>query len=191
MSKLSGTLLDPLTGISQPCTLVAIEPGYFRVEAEYRLQLGDEVNLYFGAAAVRAEVTVCSRSGERFLLGLTLLADQPGHERRREPRVPVEWSGTLTELARPEPDIAATVVNFSPSGIALESSRKLEVNSHVAMDTEAALLFGEVCNSSPSSTAEGLFLSGVRLIEVFPKTNATGASAGFGRFWRNLLTQHR
>ncbi|MCX6620600.1 MAG: hypothetical protein NTY38_05900, partial [Acidobacteria bacterium] len=119
-AKLVGALLNHLLNTTMECTLASAEPGYFRVLAPFMIDLGTEVTLAFGSATVRAEAVLCSPSAGKFVIGLNLLADERGHDRRLEPRVPVDWPGVLTELDGPEPRTPARLINFSPSGIAVE-----------------------------------------------------------------------
>ncbi len=186
-----GTLVDHTLNVTMECSLVSAEPGFFRVLTQYEIDKGTDVTLSFGLASVRAEAVFCSPSGGQFLIGLTLRADERGHDRRREPRVPVDWPGTLIELNGPEPTTPTRLVNFSPSGIAVECAREIPLGATVAVDVEVALLFGEVCYSKPMPEANGSYVSGIRLAEVFAKSGATGTNAGFGRFWRNLVSQRR
>ena len=95
-----------------------------------------------------------------FAKAFALRADKNLMERRDDPRLPTELSGSVTRLGGPEERLSIWIEDVSEGGIRFVATEALECGSFLVINVEESTLFGQVryCQGGNSSYTVGVLV---------------------------------
>ena len=146
--------------------ITRVSPAIFEIGCSEYLQIGQRLALSHDRR--RIEVAVYSSSphglGE-YTVELRVVSDDLG-EVRSELRLPTDLAAFVTVAGKSD-EIAAKVVDMSPSGMGLETGVPIQRGAKVCINLEQGLAFGEIrfCRQQ----APGLYFAGFLLEEYIGK----------------------
>ena len=116
------------------------------------------------------------------------LAIQLQDGRRAEVRLPADQAALISVYGtRPTERTTGRVVDISRSGMGLRLRQQLPVGSLVKVETEAAIIFGEIRHCARIPDEDGLFKVGIRIAATGARASAPGPLASVRQWLWDLL----
>jgi hypothetical protein len=183
-------LLLHLAGTNVPprsCILLGIAHGKMHVRSDRWLEPGSPVSARFARHTLSGKVLYCTRKETWFRTCIELTAADD--QRRSEPRLGVHQCGSVITLSgnRSESSVPGTLLDLAVSGMRLEIPHSVEAGTMIYVETESALMAGEVRHCRKGR--EGWFEAGVLVTDILYGMTSVRSGAGTIRNIRRKLAQ--
>ena len=180
--NLAGANLPP-----QSCILLGIAHGKMHVRSDRWIEPASPVTARFARHTLSGNVLYCARKETWFRTCIELTAADD--QRRSEPRLVVRQCGTVITLSgnRSESSVPGTLLDLSVSGMRLEIPQSVEAGTMIYVETESALMAGEVRHCRKGR--EGRFEAGVQVTDILYGTASARIGWGTVRNIRRMLAQ--
>ena len=183
-------LLLHLAGANVPprsCILLGLAHGKMHVRSDRWIEPSSPVTAQFARHTLSGKVLYCARKETwfRICIELTTREDQ----RRSEARLIVRQSGTVITLcgSRSESSVPGTLLDLAVSGMRLEIPHSVEAGTMIYVETESALIAGEVRHCREGH--EGRFEAGVQVTDILYSMSSARIGSGTIRNLRRMLAQ--
>jgi hypothetical protein len=145
---------------SYPCTLRSVGSGQIHLHSQKYFEPGTSVTISFGLVDIPGAVLYSNRKESAILVCVTTTLESRG-----EPRFPMNQAGRLIVLAdNATVSLLCTIVDLSRSGIGLQARGAVTVGQMACVETEGALIVGEVRGCEPFES--GRYRIGLRLTDI-------------------------
>jgi len=139
--------------------------GFFRLIVDVEIEPGARVEIHFERCHAFGEIAFCQRWADGYNVGVQLLNDPA---LRREPRFPIQLTGTLTVLGDQGPrQMQIDLIDVSASGVGMLAPKAIPAGVCVEISMESGVLFGEIRHCD--ETSEGAFRAGVKMYHMVAK----------------------
>jgi hypothetical protein len=180
--RLAGSKTEPCA-----CTLLGITHGKMHLRSEQWIEPASLVSATFNRLTVSGEVLYCTWKDAWYRTSIDLISEDD--QRRREPRLLVGQHGTVISLSGNGNDFSApgVLIDLAVSGMRLEVPRHADPGTMIYVETESALIVGEVrhCHQGPT----GSFEAGVQITDILSDRNSRQNTPGFLHNVRRKLAQ--
>lgn len=148
-----------------PGSIYSASDGFVRIFASVNLEAGTRVVLAFDGCSTSGEITFCQRYQGGYNIGVQLLNSG---STRREPRFPIQASGSLIVLGDQGPqDLPVDLCDVSASGLGMIVDVALPVGVCVEVKLDYGILFGEIRHSEENGA--GRFRTGMKMFHMIAR----------------------
>jgi len=138
---------------------------FLRLIVDTPVDLGANAEVRFEGCRTCGEIAFCQPSPGGYNVGIQLGNDSSV---RREPRFPIQLSGTLTVLGDHGPQrIQIELVDVSASGVGMTAPEPIPVGFCVEIDLATGALFGEIRHCDRDEN--GRYRAGVKMYHMVEK----------------------
>ncbi len=171
-------ITTPTDDFSYPGRIWSASDGFVRIFASVSLQVGSRVGLAFEGCMAKGEVAFCQHWTGQYNIGVQLL-NSPST--RREPRFPIQGSGSLSVLGDHGPsNLHIELRDVSASGLGMIVDRELRVGVCVEVKLDYGILFGEIRYSEKIES--GRYQTGMKMYHMISREIMTPAGKQSGSF---------
>ena len=145
------------------CSLAGIEAGILYVRSDRQMSESSPIVVSFDHVQLSGVVAGCQPDEDAWMISVALASCR----RRLEERIPHGEESAVGVVERDQTTMRqCTIIDTSSFGIGLRLSFPIDTGSRVCIETNAAMVFGEIryCHSR----LDGLFTAGVLIVDVVP-----------------------
>jgi hypothetical protein len=187
--QLTGTQPEALT-----CTLRGLFKGTLHVVCTQPIPQVADLTVRFGEVMIAGKVSYCSAKDDQYLVCvLVSSAIPPPGTKRRDPRLPLKRTCSLTVLSRRSMKLKAAITDISASGMGFQMDELLEDGTMICVETEDFVAAGQVLHCRDLGT--GQYAAGMEVTDfIFAEDDEPSSERGrecnwFKRAWENITSR--
>ncbi|HVW10551.1 MAG TPA: hypothetical protein VHC90_18310 [Bryobacteraceae bacterium] len=156
------------------CVMLGLAEGKLHVRSSQWIEPSSRIRAQFEHHSFTGEVEYCTRKDSWFRVCIDLMAED---DQRRKPRLALRQKGAVTTLSNAGPSSSpGMLLDLAIAGMRIEVPHRVEAGTMIYIETETALIAGEVRHCGEGS--EGNFEAGVAVTDILPAIQLKGPAPG-------------